>query len=318
MIFLTFAYLFNETGMRGEFMLSKEYLYSKADEKTRRRLVGELFMQYNFLKKECIGESLCGRNIDAVSIGKGNQKILFCAAFHGMEWITTLVILRFVDELCNAAVSKRFFCGVRADTILKSRTLCVVPCVNPDGVEIAVNGAETAGEYRELVESIGDTEHWQANAGGVDLNHNFDAGWQELKQLETENGITSPSRTRYGGTKPESEPESRAIARFCRTNKFCRAFAFHTQGEEIYWSYNSYKSEQAAYMAELMAHSSGYRVSEPEGLAVGGGFKDWFEERFELPAFTIEMGLGKNPLPIEQLDDIYEKTKQMLLLAIII
>jgi len=42
-------------------------------------------------------------------------------------------------------------------------------------------------------------------------------------------------------------------------------------------------------------------------LAVGGGFKDWFIEEFKKPGFTIEIGKGKNPLPIENFDDIYFK-----------
>ena len=57
---------------------------------------------------------------------------------------------------------------------------------------------------------------------------------------------------------------------------------------------------------------SGYRVAEPEGLAVGGGMKDWFLEEFHCPAFTIEVGKGTNPLPDTDADAIYEKVKPML------
>lgn len=71
-------------------------------------------------------------------------------------------------------------------------------------------------------------------------------------------------------------------------------------------------------MARILSCSSGYTVSSPEGLACGGGFKDWFVEKFRRPAFTVEVGKGRNPLPIEALDGIYEKLREMLVLAVVL
>lgn len=302
--------------MRGDIVLNQKYLYAPMDEKNRDILIGELFSEYPFLKRECIGVSLCRREIPMLSFGTG-KKILFACAFHGMEWITTSVILRFIDELLESINKKSFFCGVKTESLFLNRTLCFVPCVNPDGVEIAINGAESAGEYSDSIKAIGSEKRWQANAAGVDINHNFNAGWKALKALEIKNGINAPSPTRFGGKFPESEPESRAIARLCRNNGFLRAFAFHSQGEEIYWSFGDYSSENARLQGELLAQLSGYKLSEPDGLAVGGGFKDWFVETFNRPAFTIEMGKGENPLPISDIDEIYSRLRQMLLISII-
>ena len=75
--------------------------------------------------------------------------------------------------------------------------------------------------------------------------------------------------------------------------------------------------ENARLQGELLAELSGYTMSEPDGLAIGGGFKDWFVETFNSPAFTIEIGNGKNPLPISDLEGIYERLKQMLLISIV-
>lgn len=302
--------------MRGDVVLDKKYLYAPADEENRRALLGELFSKYPFLKKSCIGQSLCGREIPMISLGEG-KKILFSCAFHGMEWLTTLVILCFLDELSEMVYKRGFFCGVRADMVFRDRMLCIVPCVNPDGVEIAIHGAESAGEYCESVREIGGENRWQANAAGVDINHNFNAGWKALKALEIQNGITAPAPTRYGGKSPESEPESRALARLCRNGDFIRALAFHSQGEEIYWNFGNYSPENARLQGELLAQLSGYKLSKPDGLAVGGGFKDWFVETFRHPGFTVEIGKGENPLPVSELDAIYEKLKQMLIISII-
>ncbi len=301
-------------------MLETEWLKRKADRKTREVLIGKLLMDYGFLSRDTIGESRCARPIDLLCIGNRQKQVLLTGAFHGMEWITTLLLLKFVDELCFAVMTGRNLCGVRVGAMLNQRGLAVVPCVNPDGVEIQIHGAESAGSYAELVKHIsgGSTRQWQANAAGVDINHNFSANWDKLKKLELENGICCPAPTRYGGECAESEPESRTLASYCRAGNITHALAFHSQGEEIYWDFGDYHDPEALKMAKIMAYSSAYRVAEPEGLAVGGGFKDWFVQKFRRPAFTVEVGRGENPLPIEEVDAIYKKIREMLVLAVIL
>ena len=65
---------------------------------------------------------------------------------------------------------------------------------------------------------------------------------------------------------------------------------------------------EAVRMAEL----SGYALDAPVGLAVGGGFKDWFISEFSRPAFTVELGRGTNPLSAAMTVPIYEKIEEML------
>ena len=61
-----------------------------------------------------------------------------------------------------------------------------------------------------------------------------------------------------------------------------------------------------------MEKLSGYKLSEPTGTAVGGGLKDWLIQELNIPAFTVEIGLGENPLPDEDLDLIYNRLEEML------
>ena len=70
-------------------------------------------------------------------------------------------------------------------------------------------------------------------------------------------------------------------------------------------------------MAEIMAATSGYALDVPMGLAFGGGFKDWFIKEFMRPGFTIEVGRGANPLPIEDAHEIYAKLREMLTITAI-
>ncbi len=137
--------------------------------------------------------------------------------------------------------TRKTLCGKDAAAALQRSRLIVVPCES-DGVEIQIHGAESAGEYTNLVKEVskGDTTHWQSNARGVDINHNFNAYWHKLQQMEVEDGITGPAMTRYGGTYPESEPESKYLADLTRKCEFEYALAFHSQGKEIYYGFDDY------------------------------------------------------------------------------
>ena len=172
--------------------------------------------------------------------------------------------------------------------VLTNASVYIVPMVNPDGVEIASKG-----------------KYWQANARGVDLNHNYDALWELSKQTEVSYGITEPGPTRFGGSFPESEPETKAIANFTRQNNFDVTASFHSQGEVIYYDFcGIVPAGTEEYLSRFEAVSN-YKRDIPEGIASYGGYKDWFIKKYKKPAFTIEIGLGQNPLPLSDFDKVY-------------
>ena len=45
------------------------------------------------------------------------------------------------------------------------------------------------------------------------------------------------------------------------------------------------------------------------------GYKDWFIKAFHRPGYTIEAGLGENPLPLTQFDEIYRDNLGILTAA---
>ena len=266
-----------------------------------------------------IGKSCMGKDIRALKIGNGSENVLFAAAFHGSEHITTNIALFFAEELACALSLKRSMAGINIKRALKDRSVIIVPRVNPDGCEISIMGAVACGEKCDEIRKLcsGDFKHWNANYRGVDINHNFNADWEELHALERKNGILGPSPTRFGGFCPESEPETRALTEICRNLNIRHAVALHSQGEVIYWDYRGLEGENSKKMAQIMASSSGYALDVPTSLASGGGFKDWFIKERCAPGFTIEVGLGKNPLPIEQAAKIYADIREMLTITAI-
>jgi g-D-glutamyl-meso-diaminopimelate peptidase len=192
--------------------------------------------------------------------------------------------------------------------------------VNPDGVDLVLNGLQKNNPYyNDLIKwnkgSEDFSKNWSANIRGVDLNHNYDASWEKSKEAEKEYGVFGPGPTRYSGTYPESEPESKAIADFTRKNDFRLVIAYHSQGEVIYWNYMNMATEEAKNIGKLFEKLSGYKLSETYGITSFAGYKDWFIEKYKKPGYTIEVGLGQNPLPIEQFDKIYNDNIKVLLQA---
>jgi g-D-glutamyl-meso-diaminopimelate peptidase len=274
----------------------------------------QLKNQYPWLKLFTIGKSVLGRRIYALGIGNLRSLNLFVGAVHAQEWLTTSLLVRFAEDVCQSIQRKTAFAGIAFDRVLLEKGMVLIPMLNPDGVEIALGGIKTAKQWQKKVKEMSklDSRSWQANVRGVDLNHNFDAGFALCKQAEQEKGITQPSPRQYGGKTPHSEPETKALVHFCESFDVKCAFAFHSQGEEIYFAYGDRTPAVSKYIASLLASYSGYSIKQPTGLASHGGFKDWFVEKQGRPGFTIEIGRGENPLPIEDLSAVYEKLRDAM------
>ncbi len=233
-----------------------------------------LLGKYPFLRLEKLGKTGMGKELLALRIGQRSQYVLYAAAFHGTERISAAVCLRFVERLCQALLTGADVAGVPVRRAFTDRGLLALPMVNPDGVDIAIHGekaADPGGRIKRLCGGHFDT--WNANGRGVDINHNFDAGWQELRAAEEAAGIFGPGPTRYGGPRPHSEAETVALCDLCRRYPIAHVLALHSQGEEIYWRYGARTPATAGKMAQILSSACGYALEEPTGLAAHGGFK---------------------------------------------
>lgn len=276
--------------------------------------------EYKFAQCFSIGRSVLGRGITTFIIGTGGPPLLYVGAHHALEYMTSMALVKFAGELCEHLQSGERLNGRNIGTILSRQCVYIIPMLNPDGVELHIKGSSSAGALRERLGKIadGDFSGWQANARGVDLNHNYNAGFEILRQMEVESGITGPASRQFGGYRAESEPETHAICNLCRRMMFRRAYALHSQGEEIYWDYGDRTPKNSYAMAQELAQSCGYKTAQPEGLASHGGFKDWYISVFARPGFTVEIGKGKNPLPVSDFEPVYERLRNLLNLGLTI
>ncbi len=276
--------------------------------------------RYPFLEIGTIGKSILGKNLYYLRLGNGTREVSYNGAHHSLEWITTPLLMKFTENFLKAYSRGNLMRGYNVRDIWNKSSIYIVPMVNPDGVDLVLEGLDRSNPYYNNLLQWNRTgrpfsEVWNANIRGVDLNRNYPASWEEAKAQEASFGIYGPGPTRYGGPTPLSEPESSAMVNFTRQHNFRLVLAYHSQGRVIYWNYLNLAPEESLRIANLYSRASGYAVANVPYEAAYAGYKDWFIKEYRRPGYTIEVGLGRNPLPISQFNTIYNSNEEILLLS---
>lgn len=286
------------------------------------QIIRELVQTYPFLRTELLTNTAFGRPVRTLVIGSGPRKVLYSAAHHANEWITTPVILKFIEDFAAAIVAGGKIGGTDARDLAESVTIYTVPMVDPDGVDL-VTGAILPGsvEY-EIARRLGENypaipfpDGWKANLMGVDLNLQYPAGWLRAREIKFSQGYTLPGPRDYVGRAPLNQLESRALAGYTEFLDPALVLAYHTQGKVIYWQFDNVEVPGAKELGEEFARLSGYELADTPYESSFAGYKDWFIQQFRRPGYTIEVGEGENPLPIEQFDEIYQANLPILVRA---
>ena len=287
--------------------------------------IQELKATYPFLEIGSIGYSVLGKNIPYIRIGTGQKEVFYNAAIHANEWITAPVLMRFVEDYSAQYVTNGRLNWFNAREIYNSVSLYVVPMVNPDGVDLVTGGLQTvdnpyksAQEIAKSFPEIPFPSGWKANIDGVDLNLQFPAGWQQAKQIKYAQGFTKPAPRDYVGDGPLVAREALAIYNFTLQHDFRLVIAYHTQGKEIYWTFQNYNPPMARFIGQQFSNVSGYELAQVPYNSSFAGYKDWFIQNYNRPGYTIEAGIGQNPLQIGQFSQIYRDNFGILVLGLVL
>ena len=277
---------------------------------------------YPFCRTELLTSTAFQRPIRTLVVGNGPRKVIYTAAHHANEWITSLVLLKFAEELAEAIQSEGELFGQKAERIRQAVTIYMVPMVDPDGVDLVTGAIEPGDIQYALAQRISQDypnipfpNGWKANLLGTDLNLNYPAGWLMAREIKFSQGYVRPAPRDYVGRAPLNQLETQALAAYTEVIDPALVLAYHSQGKEIYWQFMNYEIPGAEELGQLMAQVSGYTLAETPYASSFAGYKDWFIQQFRRPGYTIEVGEGENPLPLEQFDEIYLDNLGILVVA---
>lgn len=152
---------------------------------------------------------------------------------------------------------------------------------------------------------------------GIDLNLQFPAGWAEAKEIKYAQGFDKPAPRDFVGYGHLTAPEAVALYNFTLQHNFSLMITYHTQGRVIYYQYQEQTPPNSKEIAEKFAEVSGYTAEEVPKNSSFAGYKDWFILYYNRPGFTIEVGLGTNPIPISQFAGIYRENLGILVLGMV-
>lgn len=280
-----------------------------------------LSARYPFLRVQTFGKSVLGRPLYCLSLGNGNRRVLYNAAHHANEWITTPVLFHFVEILAQAWVDAALLYGTSARQLLDAVTLSLVPLVNPDGVDLvtgALSNTALLAQTQTMAmyyPSIPYPDGWKANIQGVDLNLQYPARWKTAREIKFEQGFTQPGPRDYVGSAPLTAPESYALSQLTRRLNPDLTLSYHTQGEVIYWRFADYLPTGSLELGERLAEASGYTLETTPIFSANAGYKDWYIQTYNRPGYTIECGLGQSPLPLTQFPEIFRRNLGILILS---
>lgn len=241
---------------------------------------------------------------------------------HANEWITCPLLMKFVEEYAIAYASGGMIFDRFAKDIYDTATIYIVPMLNPDSIDLVTGVlARNSTEYlnaRKIASNYPNVrfpDGWKANIQGIDLNLQFPARWEQAREIKFSQGYTTYAPRDFVGNYPLEAVEAIALYDFTINHNFELMLTYHSQGEVIFWKFLDYNPPNALEIGQEFANLSGYALQDTPYASSFAGFKDWFIQTYNLPGYTMEVGLGTNPLPISQFDTIYEDNIGVLVSA---
>lgn len=275
---------------------------------------------------DTVARTLDQRKIVDVLLGntEAYAQIVIQSTIHGREHMNTLLVMaQLEDVLIN--YDSTSYKGIPYRKLFEQVCFHILPMTNPDGVTLSQMGVKSIRNsrlrqhlykcYRSDQRSRRTDEkettywsHFKANTRGVDLNRNFDSGWEQYQDAP------HPSFAGCKGSTPESEIETKAILSVVVRNHATCVISYHSAGDLIYWDYGSKGSVRAGNkkLARLVSNVTGYPMeSTLQNQMDAAGCSDYFTLKKGIPALTIENGSGTCPLPIEEFPEIWRRNQHL-------
>lgn len=271
-------------------------------------------MYPDLIKTSSIGKSVEGRDLLLIEFGRGDNKIFVCGTHHAREYIATTYLMYAIDRYSYAYRTNSMWGKYNPKAILDNVTFCVVPMVNPDGVNLVQNGLQST-PYASEISNMGIFEGskygyraWKANIRGVDVNWNYDKDWSIDRNKNTRGSAG------FNGDYAGSEPETVAVSNYVDSYEFDAYMSFHTQGQIYYWAVSD---EYPSDFCKAIGKDTGFAGYRESCTGVGGSFFDYVFRKYKKPTITVELCpyVGNYPYPDSDFGTVWNRAKNVLLVA---
>jgi hypothetical protein len=207
-------------------------------------------------KAVAIGTSVAGRPLEVIRFGNGPSSRMIVADIHGgNEWNTAALADEFIKYIQE-----------HPQIIPPEVSLYILRSLNPDG----------------LARILG--PDGRVNNNGVDLNRNWDAGWQHSWDRD---GCWDYRQT-TGGAYPNSEPETQALANFALSTPLDALISYHSAALGIFPG-GLPPDEASLRLADQIAAVTDYPYPGMDtGCVYAGGLVDWMVLQ-QIPAVDVEL-----------------------------
>lgn len=98
-----------------------------------------LVRTYPFLNVQTAGNSVLGTPIYVIKLGRGPKKVFYSGSIHANEWITSPILMKFIEDYCIAYVRNSNLYGYSIRNLFSSTSIYIMPMVNPDGVDLVTD-----------------------------------------------------------------------------------------------------------------------------------------------------------------------------------
>lgn len=175
-----------------------------------------------FIGAFIFGQSVLGAPLQAHRLGSGANVIVLVGGIHGGWEVNT-------TELMNELIAHY---QTNPDQIRPGISLLIVPQLNPDG---AARGRVLEGRFNQRL---------------VDLNRNWECGWQDTAYFRSQE--VDP------GTSPFSEPETQALSRLILDTRPAVVLFYHSAADGIFAGDCGDFATLSENMVAVYGRASGY------------------------------------------------------------
>ena len=258
------------------------------------QIIEQTAERYPDLEVGYIGATILDKAIPVLSLGnqRASKSVVYLGGIGAGDSVISAVLLRFVWDYLDFLKSGRRMYSVNLPYLFERRRIVVIPMLNCDGCSIRFNGC---GEHllKERLLSMNNGEEafgeWYSNARGVDLRCNFSVGFQNRRTVSLRDGTDSGGRHGYGGTAPESEPETASMCNYIRMNRGT-SLLLNLHMDDNWLTYPGQENSDGAVprirtVGRLLSRmSSTAAMKKAEAM---GTVEDWFAEEFRQSAFSV-------------------------------